>query len=548
MLKSNKRIQKRGLFLTALFIITALTVNVGVCAPPKKVAVFPFSMNSSQDLGFLQNGLFSMLSSRLSDPGKVDVLDRETVDRFLAQAKESDATKGALNESKARIIGANMGVDYILFGSLTHFGESVSLDASMVDIAGKKQTLSFFEQSNNMGDVIPLVNSFAGDINQKVFNRNISNELYAKPAPQEQAAPGSLQYAGGGAVVGGGIMAMQQGGRQGFSTHLKFDGIIGAMATGDLNNDGQVQVVTATDSNLIIYGLKGNRLAETQKLEFSDTNRIVSLDIADINKNGYPEIFVTSLTIHKDGLQSFVVEYDGTAYVTQDEDEACYYRVIKTPDNTDLLLRQDKGKSPFEGRVHTMMASGKNYTKEKRIRLPRNTSVLALARGPVTAKDAREYVMINEHGRLVVANDGGSAEWESTEKYGLTGHFWLMPRNDTDASYRERVYLHPRIKFQDVNADGKPELLVVKNNEIGGGAFGRYKRFKDSHIEMLSWNGIAMAPVFQTPSIHGWISDFAVADLDGDGVDELMVSVVTQSKITIISKDKASSIISYKLE
>ena len=40
----------------------------------------------------------------------------------------------------------------------------------MVDVTGQKKTLAFFEQSNAMGDVIPLVNSFAGDINMKVFN------------------------------------------------------------------------------------------------------------------------------------------------------------------------------------------------------------------------------------------------------------------------------------------------------------------------------------------------------------------------------------------
>ena len=546
-MKFNKPM-KKGLSLLVMVILSVLTANIGLCAQPKKVAVFPFAMNSPQDLGFLQNGLFSMLSSRLSDPGKVDVLDRETVDKFLAQARESDATKGALNESKARIIGANMGMDYILFGSLTHFGESVSLDASMVDITGKKDTLSFFEQSNNMGDVIPLVNSFAGDINQKVFHRSIANELYAKQVPQTPVAPGGLQYAGGGGAVGGGIMAMQQGGRQGFSTHLKFDGIIGAMAVGDLNNDGQVQVVTATDSNLIIYELKGNRLTETQKLEFSSTNRIVSLDIADINKNGYPEIFVTSLTIHRDGLQSFVVEYNGTAYATIVENEVCYYRVIKTQDNTDLLLRQDKGSGPFKGRIHTMMASGDTYTEEKSIRMPRNTSVLSLARGPVTSENANEYVMINEHNRLVLANDSGSVDWESTEKYGKTGHYWLMPRNDIDASYQERLYLNPRIKFQDINSDGKQEVIVVRNNEIGGGALGRYKRFKDGHIEMISWNGIAMAPVFQTSTLQGWISDFAIADMDGDGVDELIVSVVNRDKPSIISKGRASSIISYRLE
>lgn len=548
-MKPSNRIKKGGLFLTAVFILTMLTVNIGVCAaPPKRVAIFPFTMNSPQDLGFLQNGLFSMLSSRLADPGKVDVLDRETVNKALARANQSDATKGALNESKARLLGADMGVDYILFGSLTHFGESVSLDASMVDINAKKPTLAFFEQSNNMGDVIPLVNSFAGDINQKIFNRNISNELYAQPVPQEPAAPGALQHAGGGAVTGGGLMAMQQGGAKGFSTHLKFDGVLGAMAVGDLNNDGQVQVVAATDSNLFLYKLVENHLVETQKLEFASTNRIVSLEVADINKNGYPEIFVTSLTIHLDGLQSFVVEYDGSNYITKGDSESIYYGLIKTPEGTQVLLGQDMGRSPFNGRIQTMMATGDSYVKERRIRTPRNVSVLSFARGGVTSEDADEYVMLNEHGRLVLANNSGSADWDSTEKYGFTGHVWLMPKQDSDASYRDRVYLHPRIMFHDIGGDGKKELIVVRNNELGGGSFGRYKRFKNGHLEILAWNGIAMAPVFQTMPVQGWISDFAIADLDNDGMDELIVSVVTKTKLALLSSDKASNIISYKLE
>ncbi len=547
-MKPSKLIKKVGLFLTALLILTVLIVNIGVCAgPPKKVAIFPFTMNSSQDLVFLQNGLFSMLYSRLSDPGKVDVLDREAVDQYL----ESSATKGSLNESQARIIGANMGADYIIFGSLTYLGEGASLDASMVDITGKGITLFFCEQSKNLGGVVSLVNSFAGDINQKVFHRVTNNKLSAKPVPKAPESSVPLQQAGGKAVVGGGLMAIQQGyqqgEQQGFSTHLNFQGVIGAMAVGDLNKDGRVQVVTATDSDLFIHQLEGNRLVQMEKLKFSSTNRIVSLDIADINKNGYPEIFVTSLTVHRDGVQSFVVEYDGARYMTINEGEATYYRVIKTPENSSVLLGQDHGSNPFNGRIYTMMAAGNAYKKGKSIRTPRNTSVLSLARGPVTSANADEYVMINEHGRLVVANDSGSTSWASTKRYGLTGHFWLLPRNDIDASFQERLHLNPRIKFYDIGSDGKQELFVVKNNEFGGGAFGRHKRFKNGHVQMLSWNGIAMAPVLQTATVPGWISDFTIADMDGDGVDELIVSVVNHSKQSVISKPSSSSIISYKL-
>ena len=544
----SKLMQKTGLMVTALIIFALLTGSPGICEGPKKVAVFPFDMNSSQDLGFLQNGLFSMLSSRLADPGKVDVLDRESVNRAMAEAEKSDLTKGTLNEAKARMIGANIGVDYILFGSLTNFGESVSLDAKMVDVTGEKETIAFFEQSNAMGDVIPLVNSFAGDINQKVFNRRINNELYAQPIPQEAPAPGGLQHAGGAAAYGGGMMAMQQAGQAGFSTLLKSSNIITAMATGDLNNDGKVQVVAATDSSLMIYSMKGNVLALDQTLDYESYLRIVSLDIADINNNGYPEIFVSALTVHRDSLSSLVVEFDGSGYATLMDGESQYYRVIKTQEDTQVLLAQDKGSHPFSGRIHIMTANGDTYSEEKRIRMPRGTSVLSLAKGPVRDEDGSEYVMINQHDRLVVASDSGSMEWESSAKYGGTNNMWLMPSDGSDASYRDRRYINPRIKFYDIDGDGKPNPIVVKNSEIGGGTFGQYKKFKDGNLQVMNWNGIALAPVFQTMAVQGWISDFDIADLDGDGIDELVVSVVGRTKMSILSRDKSSNILSYKLK
>jgi len=530
-------------FITAVVLITAAP---GFAQAPKKVAVFPFAMNSPQDLGFLQNGLFSMLSSRLADPGKVEVLDRETIDKAAAEAASSELTKGDMTEAKARMVGANMGVDYILFGSLTHFGESVSLDANMVDVTGEKKTLSFFEQSNSMGDVIPLVNSFAGDINEKVFNRRINNELYAQPEPQEAPAPGAFQHAGGASVYGGGMMAMQAG--KGFMTHLKFDDTITAMAVGDLKNDGVQRVVTATDYNLHVYRLKGTQLALEETLEYSSTNRIVGLDVADINNNGFPEIFVTSLTVHLDGLQSFVVEYTGKTYNTIMDGDSYYYRVVNIDMDRKLLMAQDKGSSPFDGRIYTMMPQGSVFEEEKRMRMPRNTSVLSLARGAVTAEGSDEYVMLNKYGRLVVADESGGQLWEGTSRYGGVANHWLMPRNDTDATYRDMVYLMPRVKLHDVNKDGVLDVIAVQNNEAGGGTFGRYKRYQDGYVQTLSWSGIGLAPTFQTTPVQGWISDFAIADLDGDGVQELIVSVVSRSKITLLAKDKGSNIISYSLE
>jgi TolB-like protein len=522
--------------LAGCFMLAAIVPAVS--AAPKTVAVLPFTMNSPQDLTFLRNGLFSMLSSRLSDPGKVDVLDRATVDDALT------GRQGDLTQDAARNIGERLGADYVLFGSLTHFGESVSLDAAMVDITGDKPALTFFEQSNNMGDVIPLVNTFAGDINQKVFNRSIANDLYVQPVDQGPQAPGGFQSTGG----QGGFVNLQQSRGGGFATHLTLDMVINAMAVGDLNKDGTLQVVAATDNTLMIHQMSDNHLVLEKQLEFSSNLRIVALDIADINGNGYPEIFVTSLTVQQDGLRSFVVEYNGSDYVTITDNQHYYYRVIDAPDGAQTLMGQRTGKDPFDGPVYIMQAEGSSYARQKEVRLPRNTSVLALAKGPVTAESTEQYVMINRFGRLVVTDDGGSEQWESTEKYGGTAHVWLLPKNDPDASYRDRVYIHPRIQFVDVTDDEAPEILTVQNNTFGGDALGRYKRFKNGTIQVMAWNGIALAPLFKTHELQGWISDFAVADIDQDGRNELIVSVVTQTQLAVLSKDKTSSIISYELE
>jgi len=519
--------------------------GTGLCSDAKTVAVVPFEMNSSQDLGFLQNGLFSMLSSRLSDAGKVDVPDRETVDKALAKAKAGGLVKGNLNEGSARDLGAQMGVDYILFGSLTHYGESLSLDASMVDVSGQKKTLSFFEQSNAMGDVIPLVNSFAGDINMKVFNRNIENKLYARPQEQNPTL-GGLQYTGGAGLYGGGMMAMQAS--QGFTTHFRAKEVIRAMATGDLNKDGRAQVLTATDSSLQIYHLEGTLLTEETHLDYASYLRIIGLDVADINGNGYPEIFVTAMTINRETLSSFVVEYNGSSYTTVQDGLSYYFRVIDSLDGNPVLYAQEKGRGPYAGKIYIMTSANDTYREEKAIRVPKGTSVLALDRGPVREDNGIEFLSINRHHRLVLINDAGSNEWESTEKYGKTNNYWLTGDRGADASFRDREYFNPRIKFHPVGEDQKEKIFLITNNEIGGGTLGRIKRFREGRVEVMSWNGIALAPVFQTVPLQGWVSDFDITDIDNDGIEELLISVVTRSKIAILAKDKTSNIISYKLK
>ncbi|MCP4020556.1 MAG: hypothetical protein GY729_01830 [Desulfobacteraceae bacterium] len=549
-MKINTKIIKTTGLVTLLFSFWVFLANPALGNTPKKVAIFPFTMNSPQDLSFLQNGLYSMLSSRLADPGKVVVLEKQAVEGILKEAQKNETTKGEMNESKARMIGANINVDYVLFGSLTHFGESISLDANMVDVTGQKPTLSFFKQSNNLGDVIPLVNTFAGDVNQKVFNRSISNELYARPQQGQQAPGGSFQYTEDAQnQYPGGTFVDSRPRSKGFMTHLTLQDFITSMAAADVDNDGKIEVVVATETTIQIFRAEGNQLVLEKKLEYDSSVRIVRLDIADINGNGYPEIFATSLSIHLDDLSSFVVEYTGTQYKTLVDDETIYYGILDDKKaGTKRLIGQSIGRNPFDARIYNMDWDNNRYKKEKRIRMPRNISVLSIAKGAATLDGKTEYVGLNKYGRLTIFSETGAIEWEGNEKHGGSGHYFLLPRNDTDGSFRERVYLQPRVIFYDFDSKDNQELVVIKNQELGGGSFGRIKRFYKGNIQVLSWNGIALSPLFQTQSVQGWISDIAIADFDDDGIVELITAVVDRDRSSFLKQGKKSNIISYDLK
>ena len=125
-----------------------------------------------------------MLSSRLADPGKVQVLSRAEIDAALAGAA------GPQDEAAARSLGQKLATEYVLFGSLTKFGDSFSIDAKMVDVTGAKPPVTVFGQSPDAGGIIPSIDTFAADINARVFGRGTPGTAVAV-APAPTAPPAS---------------------------------------------------------------------------------------------------------------------------------------------------------------------------------------------------------------------------------------------------------------------------------------------------------------------------------------------------------------------
>ncbi|MDD2605271.1 MAG: VCBS repeat-containing protein [Desulfobacteraceae bacterium] len=561
------------LVMVALVLLVCLTA-VPALAAPMRVAILPFEVNAENDLTYLQQGIQDMLSSRLTWQDKVEVINKAEVQSAL------DTAGGFEGESRALLIGGKLRADYVLFGSLTVFGDSVSIDSRMVDVSGQRQPLPFFVQTRSVGEVIPQINQFATDINQTVFGRAISRPAVAA-APQPGAAPASPGQAASqpydprmhpeklmqsgiqedyqGAVVGQGatpnpaFVATGAGigaGRNvgGFWKSRSFKELITGIAVADVDSDDRNELVVVTEKQVTLHEMQSGQLIQTAEITKTRTSTYISVDVADINGNGTPEIYVTSLGPTRTILNSFVLEFSDGNYKTLLDDQPWYYRVVDPVIGPPLLLGQLQRaaeESVFKGEVYEMNWEGGRLAPGVQVIKGGKANVLGLTVADITDAGDRSVVAYTDWDRLRLYNGvTGEMMWEDGDRSGgNTAYFELPPIERGEPNYQ---YFPLRVRTTDINSDGNPEILIARHDELARNMLKDFRSFSKARIESLAWDGLGLVPVWKTRTFSGRASDFTVGDFDNDGGDELVIAVVTKEG-TIAFTSAKSSLIAFDL-
>ena len=545
------------MFLLSAALLAVLTFNFSApAAEPKKIALLPFKINAEKDMTFLQNGIFDMLTSRLSKEGEVVVIGRQAVEKAV-QAVGSPAT---VNESLARKIGSRLNADYTLFGSLTVFGDSISIDAKMVDVTGATPTSSYFDQSKDLGGVITKINQIAAQINANIFGRQTTvaqkaapSQQAAKPAQKDstQAHPEKLLQNRGTDGEGSPFMMMDEE-KESFHQFWRsasFKHVINGIAVGDVDRDGKIETVVATPHSIIIYRSEGGKFYKAQEEIKEGQGRVhVGVDVADINENGYAEIFVSSLNKTRNRLISYVLEYDGKNFSKIVDNSPYYYRVADIPARGKILLGQRHNKNnPFSSQIYDMIWQNSDYVPENEIRTHRKTNLLGFTLGDVLNNHQELGVSYRENDHILIVDASGKEIWRSGERYGGSTLYSAGDKEDRGGYILYPQYYPMRLLVADTNGDGTNEVIAVKNHELARMKLEKFRKFTNAHIVSLSWDGIGLATQWKTRKISGFIRDYAVGDFDNDGKMELIAAVVQSEGQVVLVGEPKSLILTYEL-
>ena len=151
----------------------------------KKIAILPFSVNSSENISYIRDGIWDMLISRVTVGGKTDVLSKSSVLETMDKNQKKDLSQG-----DASAIGKRLKADFVVWGSITKIGDSLSLDGKLLDVATNQSPVTLFEQTRGMNEVIPKINDFSQRIRSHVTGEALAApSAPARPRPRHRLRP-----------------------------------------------------------------------------------------------------------------------------------------------------------------------------------------------------------------------------------------------------------------------------------------------------------------------------------------------------------------------
>jgi TolB-like protein len=573
--KHIKNISSIFAILTALLILLSGANATAEEKTAKTVAVLPFAMHAPESMAYMQNGLRDMLASRLAANAGVTITENAKIDGLLKEPGR------VLQQQEAEELALKLAVDYVVSGSLTSLGGSMSIDAKVFPADRASEPQSFYASAPKENAVIAAITMLAWDIAEKVFSaERPAHTMPARIAQPTPATPADdpmiafrtehpdKAYKTHGSVYGTGspiMMTRSQVG--GFTKTQNLDYHLRSMDVGDVDGDGQLDVVMGDTQNVYVYRMINNRLVELGSAEMPARSKIHAISLGDINENGRAEIYVSAAD---DFLpHSWAYEWDGSSLTIMLEDVPWYIKILRVPDEAPVLVGQRGGQSTLlRAGIFRLMKSGTKVMPEQRIVMPDYVNLFDFAMADVTGDGAREIIGINKANRMYVVRPHGSVLWVSDEYYSGTSRYIgedydLVGRTGTDQDSThtsnvdtsepgsgKRTYIPSRIIVMDVTNDGIADVILNKNPSTSIKYFENYKVYKTGEIHAMTWNGIGLTGVWQTKKIDGYIPDFQLLSLpDEKNKAKLFVGLVlSRGWSSSFSNTGESTILSYPIE
>jgi len=522
-----------------------------VRADELRIAIFPFSVHTQDDISYIRDGITSLLPSRIALSGRLSVIDSFLVRSELGKLPAEHPISADV------ALGKKLKSDYILIGSITKIGANVSLDTRLINTAAADDVTPFFIQSIGLNDMLPQLTSFGARVRQKILGSGTEADAAAVSAPQvkttasaelrdEQAPDETLE-----APLEPEYQTVVQPRAEKrpplfdaapFYT-LDIDGeSLRCMTAADVDGDGAKELLLSAAHRIIVYKWAEGVLKQSGEIKTDIGEYIVHIDTADTNKNGRDEIFVTSF--EKSAPNSFVLEAaEAGAYSRIAKSQRWFFRIYQPPGKRLMIMGQQAGEtSPFGNVIYTF--SWKNGVLEARneFLIPESLQLYSFVQADLEGDGSLEYIAFDKgvfsyQYQLTIFSSLGRMRWRD-QHLKLGGEVNYFTKRVYANDIEQKDFLPMRILCDDYNQDGRLDFIAGRNSKKGNLLSKRMSGYNQGELCCLNWDGYDLVQNWSSGLLGGYVTDYGVFDFDGDGQKEIFVLSVSEGGILSRAKNQ----------
>jgi hypothetical protein len=502
-------------------IIMCFAFTVTASSAPFKTYVAEFSVSGPQAKDDLKMTLKGLLASRLNPEQVMLVKNKDTAELTIT-------------------------------GSYTRFGRIFSLDVQ-IDNSIDNTLTRVFETGESDDDVLPAIARLSGKIERELAKKVpvsppavvpiVPKHSNAIPSPHAVTSASNrpipapnATIASAGTVRADSYQVSKDDMGKSVSDNWTSPPITGSfksIAIGRLLANGKREIFIA-DDNSVRYYLKDSELKMVAEVGIAHPGKILSIDTADLDKDGIPELYVT---IENQGLAASRV------YVPKDNkldlistSLPWFLRGHGHDFSTRIVYAQELGiRGIFVKSAAELVKNGKEFSVKNAFKLQTSWNVFNFSR--FISQSGKEYLVgLDEDSYLVIATLGGEEVWKSSNRYGGSEKNIKIEAADGNRTFIDGyrwTFLEQRIVM---TPDG---LLLVPHNE-GMFTVGFSRSYTKYKLHALAWNGSSLKEKWHTMENQSYLADFAY---DAKSRELILLEVVQKSGLfskgkTVISINK----------
>ena len=524
----------------AMRLTCALCLFLLACAAPAAYAgqsavILPFSVKGPQSYSYLSKAVPATIQSRLNRPGAVNASLGKNVATSVADAQAARKAAGA---------------DNAVWGSVDVAGNNCTIEMHSVDKTGKVWNK---RGQSPVSALTGTVQGLTADLSQEVFG------IFAGRTPGSTAANPSRSSASNSDIIVNETGQQQvylnpqfryQGAGANDGSRLRSQRLpftMVDMAVADFNGDGKNEIAVLDDNSVRIYSWPVNdKLKLLGETTISRSNNNFSMRAIDLNRDGAQELVIATFETDSNRPYGYFYSFRGNKFSEYAERTPYFVSVVRLPPTyAPTLVGQgwDSIKL-FAPGVHTMVKTGNKFTLGARINLPSGATVFNCAGLPGGRESKNDQlVMLTDDERIKLFQGSGHTLIHTTmERFSgsATGmdHYKGMPGLGVDKTYQlpSKYYAPMRLITADIGHTGEYVLLVNKPISTASMLFDRYRYFPQGEVHALYWDGVGLGLKWKTRRIRGSVAEIDLADVNNNGVLDLVVGLNTSPDLGIGSR------------